>query len=165
MAEWGVWDIIGLLGAIIPTLAVVIYLFPRRAMHNFYIDSKRESGNHPYSKIVRIEMRNHTNEPLYVVSEGFVFGSVIRASPHAAKHAVHQIYEVKFQGLKPNSLTEVDMLLRPREIASTWIPVDESQDDKDIDAAVRNRTVGTLRLKCQRLSGRRHAAIQLRIPV
>jgi hypothetical protein len=165
MAEWGLWDILGLLGAIIPTLAVVVYLFPRRAMRNFYIDSKRESANVPYSKVIRIEMRNHTNEPLYVVSEGFVFGSVIRASPEAAKHAVKQVYEIKFQGGEPDSLTEIDALLRPRETASTWVPVDPSQDDEDIDAAIRNRAVGTLRLKCQRLSGRRHASIQLRIPV
>jgi hypothetical protein len=102
---------------------------------------------------------------LYLVSEGFVFGSLIRASPHAAKHAVDRIYEVKFQGKESSSLTEVDMLLRPRESAWTWIPIDTSQEDNDIDAAIRNRAVGTLRLKCQRLTGKRHGAIQLRIPI
>jgi len=45
MAEWGIWDIIGFIGAVVPALAVLFYLFPRKAIKNFYIDAHRDAAN------------------------------------------------------------------------------------------------------------------------
>ena len=68
MAIWGVWDIIGLIVALIPSALVIIYLFPRKAIENFYIDTKISSVNPAYPKVVALELRNHTNDPIYVIS-------------------------------------------------------------------------------------------------
>ena len=112
MAEWGVWDVFQTLITIIGAIVVLFYLFPRRSIENFYIDATRSEANPPYTKVIRIEMRNLTNEPLYVLSRGFRFGDIIHASPHAAiDHATHTC-EVKFPGPQPDSLTEIDTLVR-----------------------------------------------------
>jgi len=165
MADWGIWDITGLLLLMVPIIFVLCYLFPRKAIKNFYIDTRRGSINAGYPKVVRLILRNLTNEPIYVLSEGFKFKSTISASPNAAKNAATNVCEVKFEGRQHYSLTEIDTLVRPSQEVCTWVPVDPSHSDEEIDAAIQTRNVGVLRLRCKRLSGRRDAAIRMRIPV
>jgi hypothetical protein len=165
MAEWGVWNVFQTLITIIGAIVVLFYLFPRRSIENFYIDTTRSEANPPYTKVIRIEMRNLTNEPLYVLSRGFRFGDVIHASPHAAIDHATQTCEVKFPGPQPDNLTEIDTLVRHGQPVSTWVPVDPDHADDVIDAALQNRTVGVLRLTCRRQSGRTSSVRLLNIPV
>ncbi|MFH1999244.1 MAG: hypothetical protein ABIK28_06165 [Planctomycetota bacterium] len=165
MATWGIWDIIGLIAALIPIIMVIRYIFPRKAVTNLYIDTKRDSINQGYPKVVRITFRNHTNEPLYVLSEGFTFGSAIRRSPNAARNAATSVCEVKFEGRQHGLLSEIDTLVRPGQEVSTWVPVDPQHSDQEVDSAIENHSVGTLRLKCQKVTGRREAPIRMKIPV
>lgn len=65
MANWGIWDIVGLIVALIPSVLVITYLFPRETIGNFYIDTKIASVNPTYPKVVAVELRNHTNNPTY----------------------------------------------------------------------------------------------------
>ena len=115
MAEWGVWDVFQTLITIVGGIVVFFYLFPRRSIENFYIDATR-AANPPYPKVIRIEMRNLTNEPLYVLSRGFRFGDVIHASPLAAIDHATQTCEVKFPGPQPDNLTEIDTLVRHEDV-------------------------------------------------
>jgi hypothetical protein len=85
MAEWGIWGILGLLVAWIPSVLVFIYFFPRKAINDFYIDTKIASGNETYSRVVSVELRNNTNETLYILSEGVVFGDAVLPSPLALR--------------------------------------------------------------------------------
>jgi len=57
------------------------------------------------------------------------------------------------------------MLLWPGQEVSTWVPVDPAHSDQEIDSAIENRSVGTLRLKCQKVTGRREAPMRMKIPV
>jgi hypothetical protein len=164
MADWGIWDVIQTALAIGGGFAILFYLFPRRSIENFYIDATRGAGDPPYAKVIRIEMRNLTNEPLYVLSRGFRFGESIRASPLAAIDHYTQTCEVKFPGPQPGDLTEIDTLVRHGQPVSTWVPVDPNHADDIIDEALQNRRVGTLRLTCRRQSGRA-SAVLLNIPV
>jgi hypothetical protein len=165
MADWGIWEIIGLLSTLIPTSLVLFYLFPRKSIENLYIHVERSAANPPYTKVVRIELRNLTNEPLYVLSQGFRFGNVIHASPHAVMDHATQTCEVKFPGPQPDSLTEIDTLVRHGQPVSTWVPVDPNHADADIDAAIQGRSLGILRLQCLRPSDRRRPLVRLRIHV
>lgn len=166
MAEWGVWDIIGLFVALVPAVLVFIYLFPRKAIDNLYIDTKIGSvPNTVYSKIILVELRNHTNEPIYILSLGFSFGSAIYPSPHGAKNAATGVYEIKFEGRENGRLSEIDTLIRPNQVVITWIPVDPNQSDESLSKALSNRTVGYLRLKMQKISSRPHPFTTLKIPV
>jgi hypothetical protein len=164
MAEYGLWDIIQTVAWIIGLFVALWYLLPRRSIENFYISAKRGAANPPYDKVIHIEMRNLTNEPLYVLSRGFRFGDIIHASPFAARDHYSQTCEVKFPGPQPLNLTEIDTLVRHGQPVSTWVPVDPNHADDVIDQALLNRKVGTLRLTCRRQSGR-GSAVFLNIPV
>lgn len=166
MAEWGVWDIIGLFVALVPAVLVFVYLFPRKAIDNLYIDTKIASvPNTVYSKVIVVELRNHTNEPIYVLSQGFTFGSNIRPSPHGAKNAATSVYEIKFEGREKERLSDIDTLIRPNQIVTTWIPVDPGQSDESLSEALSKRSVGVLRLKMQKISSRPHPFTTLKVPV
>jgi hypothetical protein len=112
-----------------------------------------------------IKTRSHTNEPIYLLSEGFHFGNKLRASPSAAQNVSTRNYEIKFSGQASGVLAEIDVLVRPRDIVKTFIPVDPSHTDAEIEDAIRDQSVGTLRLKCGRISRRSHALIPLRVRV
>ena len=165
MAHWGIWDILSLILTFVPSLLILIYLFPRKRIDNLYIDTKIRCINQTYSKVISVELRNHTNEPLYILSQGFVFGSSIRPSPHGAKDAATGVYEIKFMGRESNILSEIDTIVRPNQIVTTWIPVDPEHTDKSINEALQNHSVGNLRLKIQKISNRPHPMTKLKIPV
>jgi hypothetical protein len=166
MAEWGVWDIIGLFVALVPAVLVLIYLFPRKAVDNLYIDTKIGSvPNTVYSRVIVVELRNHTNEPLYILSQGFSFGSTVRPSPHGVKNASTDVYEIKFEGRENGRLSEIDTLIRPNQVITTWIPVDPNQSDDSLSEALNKRRIGHLRLKMQKISSRPHPFTTLKIPV
>ncbi len=165
MAQWGVWDIVAILLSLTPTILVLIYILPRKAVDNLYIDTKLDSVNQTYSKVIRVELRNHTNELLYILSQGFVFGPYIRPSPHGAKDAATGVFEIKFEGRKPGVLSEIDTLLRPNQVVTTWIPVDPKQSDESLTEALRNRYVGHLRFKLHKISDRPHPFKKLKVPV
>jgi len=165
MANWGIWDILGLIVALVPSVLVLIYLFPRKKIDSFYIDTKIASVNQTYPKVVSVEIRNHTNDPVYIFSQGFVFGDKIQPSPHGAKNAATDVYEIKFEGRQTGILSEIDALVRPNQVISTWIPVEPSVSDQSLSDALSNRSVGTLRLKCQLISSRPYRFIKLKIPV
>jgi hypothetical protein len=63
MARWGVWDILGLLVALVPSVLVLVYLFPRKAIQNFYIDTKIAShpDNQTYPKVMAVAHENAQN--------------------------------------------------------------------------------------------------------
>jgi len=165
MATWGIWDIISLAIALIPSLLVIVYIFPRKRIDNLYIDTCVKSVNTTYPKVVSIALRNHTNEPLYILSQGFTFGNAVHPSPYGAKDASTGVYEIKFEGRQQGSLTEIDTLVRPNQIVTTWIPIDPNQSNQVVSDALRNRAVGTLRLRCQSVSQRPHPFTVLKIPL
>lgn len=165
MAHWGIWDIIGIAIALIPSVLVLVYLFPRRSIENFNIDTKLASVNEVYRRVIAVELRNHTNDPIYVLSLGFTFGAVVRPSPHGKKDAATGIYEIKFQGRIDGQLSEIDTLVRPNQVVTTWIPIADDQIDQALEKALQERKVGILRLKTQRISSRPHPFATLKIPV
>ncbi len=165
MAQWDIWGIIGILITAIPSVFLIAYLFPRRRIKNFYIDTKRGVANQSYPKVVFARLTNHTNQPLYIISEGFEFGSSVRPSPNGAKDATTGVYEIKFEGRVDNILSEIDTLIRPNQIINTWIPVDPSHSDREIDEALDKREIGVLRLKCLKLTDKRQAFISLKLRI
>ena len=165
MAHWGIWDMIGIAIALIPSILVLVYLFPRRGIENFNIDTKLATVNDVYRRVIGVELRNHTNDPIYVLSLGFTFGDAVRPSPHGKKDAATGTYEIKFQGRVEGQLSEIDTLVRPNQVVTTWIPVADDQTDEDLKRALSNRKVGVLRLRTQRIASRPHPFSTLKIPI
>lgn len=165
MADWGLWDIIGLFITLFPVIFLVIYLFPRKQIKNLYIDTKLWSANPPYNKIILIELRNHTNTPIYLLSEGFKFGSRIRPSPSGAKDVNTGTYEIKFGGRVENELTEIDTIIRPNQTISTWVPIEDSEPSDKIEEAIASKSIGILTLKALRIQTGRDNFVLLKIKV
>jgi len=165
MAKWGIWDIAGLLIALVPAALLFYCLFPRKSIANLYIDTRIESANATYKKVIEVELRNHTNEVIYVLSQGFTFGSSVRPSPHGAKNAATSVYEIKFEGRNKGILSEIDTIIRPNQIIKTWIPVDPNQENEVLSESLEKKDVGTLRLKVQNISSRPHRFTALRLKV
>jgi len=164
MVEWGVWDIISFCFTLVPLALIVFYLFPRNSVTNFYVHS-RLALHDQFSKVVAVQLTNHTNAPLYVLSEGFKFGSAIRPFPDAAKDSATDVYEVKFAGRQPGVLSEIDVLVRPNEAVATWIPVHPDEPPESIQKSLDQHQVGHLRLKVQRVSTRPHPFTRLTIKI
>lgn len=165
MATWAIWDIVGLVITLFPVIFLIIYLFPRKQIKNLYIDTKLSSANPPYNKVILIELRNHTNTPIYLLSEGFKFGSQIKPSPFGAKDVNTGTYEIKFEGRKEGSLTEIDTLIRPNQTISTWVPLDNTESDQDIEVAIKSKSIGILALKALRIQTGRDNFVLLKIKV
>jgi hypothetical protein len=164
MVEWGVWDIISFCFTLVPLVLIIIYLFPRKAVTNFYIDTQVASHQH-FSNVIAVQLTNHTNAPLYVLSEGFKFGSTIRPSHHAAKDAATAVYEIKFEGRQCGVLSDIDTLVRPNEKVVTWIPVHPDEPPESIQKSLDQRQVGRLFLKVQQISTRPHPFTRLTIKI
>jgi hypothetical protein len=164
MAEYGVWEIISLIVALFPSILVLIYLFPRKSVKNLYVDNVTvEAPTEQFPKHVDIRLRNHTNTPLYVLSEGFKFGKAIRPFPGGAKDVATGLYEVKFEGRQRGILSEIDVLVRPNETVWTYMPVDPDHSKESIDEALRKRQLGTLNLKVKKISTRPHPFTSFKI--
>jgi hypothetical protein len=149
--------------ALIPSVFVVRYFWPRKSLKNLYVDAAVGHVNESFPIVVSITLNNHTNAPLYVLSEGFKFGSAIRGSPIAAKDAATEVLEIKFEGRETGSLSDIDTLIRPNQKVASWIPVDPEHSEESIKDALRERRVGVLRLRVQMVSTRPHPFMPLKI--
>jgi len=165
MAQWGIWDIIGLMIIVIPSIFLTAYLFPKRSIKNFYIDTEQGVVNQRYPKVAVVKMTNHTNQPIYIISEGFDFRSSIKPSPYGAKDATTGIYEIKFEGREKGVLSEIDTLIRPGQIISTWIPLNSNHSEEEINKALKEKKIGVLKLKCLRITDKRQTFVTLKLKI
>jgi hypothetical protein len=164
MVEWGVWDITSFCFTLVPLALIIIYLFPRKGVTNFYIDAQVTS-HEQFSRVIAVRLTNHTNTPLYVLSEGFKFGSTIRPSPHAAKDAATARYEIKFEGRQRGVLSDIDVLVRPNEAVSTLIPLHPDERPESVQKSIDQHQVGYLFLRVQQISTRPHPFTRLTIKI
>jgi hypothetical protein len=63
-------------------------------------------------------------------------------------------YEVKFLNKTSGYLEEIDVYLKHGESASTWVPVDPTHQDSEIEAALRNGDFGQIEFSCTWVSDR-----------
>lgn len=165
MADWAIWDIIGLILVFIPSIFLLIYLFPRKQIKNLYIDAFPDQINNRYKKVIRIMLTNHTNIPIYLFSEGFTFSGSVTPSPYGAKNHNTEEYEAKFEGRIPNELSEIDTLIRPNQKISTWVPVSNEETNDNICNALKNKNVGFLKLKALKIKNGRDPFVSLTIKI
>lgn len=165
MVDWGIWDILALVISLFPAIWIFIYIFPRRQIKNLYINTSLGSANPPYNKVVRFDITNHTNIPIYICSEGFIFGSKIKPSPSGSKDATTNTYEIKFEGRVTGIFTEIDTLIRPNQTVQTWIPIDNGETDQNINEALNTKSLGKLRLRALKIDKGRDNFVSLNIKI
>ena len=155
MAKWAIWDMIAVAIAILPFFAVVWYLWPKKSMPDVYIDAIAQNGpNEVYPRVIQIKIRNHSNNAVYIQSLGFQFAGTIGPNPEGAKDHNTGLYEVKFEGQTQEQLSDIDTLVRAKQEIQTWIPVDPSITNFDLAKAIKQKEVGSLKLKCMIISSK-----------
>ncbi len=166
MAIWAVWDMISIVLLVFSSISIVWYLWPRKKIKNVYIDVKAITTNDStYKKIIVIEIKNLSNNAVYLESLGFKFDKVILPHPNGAKDHNTNIYEVKFEGRITGELSDIDTLVRAKQKVSTWIPVNDSTDMSVLSKAISNKQVGKLRLKFALISSKPTKLFRINIKV
>lgn len=136
---WGFTNTVVLLGSL--GLAIQLIFFPaKRIPHlNFQLRRERTTGSHPLR--INIEIRNYTGQPC-VIAFPFATLDKLRPDPTASGDSASRQLEVKFGSTNGAPLTQIDFFIRHGETASTWIPLDPTHTDAEVDAALDNGAVG-----------------------
>ena len=147
--EHGIWDLISTVVLFLSALIgfAVIFWSKRRVRNlNFFVRRVRDEDDSSYPLKVYVELRNYTGRSVVLSTPYFMY-SKLRPDANARGDSPSREYEVKFPDMK-GKLTEVEYLLRHRENVSTWVPVDPTHTDKDVDKAIQQRNVGKLHFMC-----------------
>src|SRR6266536_1920889 len=136
-ADHGLWELISTIVIVVSAIIGASYLFwtKRRVRHlNFFVLRVRDQSNYPLK--VYVEIRNYTGKSVVISFPYFVYRAV-RRDPNAHGDSPTGEYEIKFPGQNQQILTEIDYLLRHGENVSTWVPLDPTHTDQEVDEAIR----------------------------
>jgi len=143
----GIWEILNIL-IILPSVVIglILYLYRKNRVRNlnFFIQRERDQSNYPLR--VYIEIRNYTGVSVVISSPYFKYKE-IRPDPNARGDIPSHEYEIKFPD-RNNNLSEVEFFLRHKEHVSTWIPVDPTHTDAEIEQAIIGKTTGSIFCIC-----------------
>ncbi|HTN75399.1 MAG TPA: hypothetical protein VL096_09135 [Pirellulaceae bacterium] len=146
LTELGAWDLISITMALVGVIGVSLWLFvPRRRVPGLNVRvSVERAGDVRFPHRLRLEIRNFSGSPVLIRRAGFNFAG-LRPDPQCAMHSETQECEVKFPGRVPMELCEPDCYLRQGALVLTWIAVDPTHTDVEVQEALRTRRVGILR--------------------
>ena len=113
---------------------------------NFYV-SKYRDDKATYPLKIRMEIRNSTGRNVVLTSRHFRFKS-LRPDKEARGDIPSGRFEVKFPDITKTRLDEFEYLLRNKEAVRTWIPIDPSHSDEEVDNAINSNNVGEFLFIC-----------------
>ncbi len=147
--EIGLWEILSCLFVLFGAITAWWYFFFRkRYIHRLNVHtnkSRREGIN--YTSLINIEFRNFTGKSVVICNPYFKYKDLKRdRAGHRDSYSDRT--EVKFLGMESKSLTEVDIFLRHKDRTETWVPVDPSHADEEIQLALDKKRVGVLYFDC-----------------
>jgi Adenylate and Guanylate cyclase catalytic domain len=91
-----------------------------------------------YPLKVYVEIRNYTGSAVVLFADYYVYKGALRPDPNARGDKPSGKYEFKFPD--PNGmLQEVEYLLRHRDSVSSWVPIDPTHTDAEVDAALKQK--------------------------
>ena len=142
------WDMLNFFWVVLVSVVGAIYIgwAKRRVPHlNFYIQQTRDNGPYPFK--IHIEIRNYTGQSVVFTRPYFLLRA-LRPDPEGRRDFSSNEMEVKFPEPTMCRLEEVEYLLRHKENVSTWVPIDPSHSDAEVEEAIRRRCVGTFFCIC-----------------
>jgi hypothetical protein len=130
---------------------VSLWIFvPRRRVPglNVYVTSERTPADRAtgerFPLRLKMEIRNFSGAPVLIRRAAFTFQS-LRPHPQCHMHSETKECEVKFPGRIPNELCEPDCYLRQGGCVMTWIGLDTTHTDQEIQEALQANRIGVLR--------------------
>lgn len=109
----------------------------------------RHGDNYPLKLMIHI--RNRTGIDVVLTSHYFKIGSTVRPHPNASGSPARGEFEVKFPDTQGH-LSLFKYLLPAGDSVSTWMPIDPSHTNDELQAAISNASCGTWRYECQWLT-------------
>jgi hypothetical protein len=98
---------------------------------------------HGFAKILHIEIRNLDESPV-VVSSSYFVPDKIKMHPNAHRDSITRQYEIKYRLSEFDVHSQVTVLLRHRDIVTSYVPISTSQSEESLDQLSRSRQIGTL---------------------
>jgi hypothetical protein len=134
----------------------------RIANLNFFVSSQRDASAYPLK--VLVEIRNYTGSAVVIFAKHYVYKGGLRRDPNARGDTATGEHELKFPERTGVILQEVEYLLRHRESVCTWVPIDPTHTDQEVDAALKHKNVAELHLTCTWLR-EKPTVDKLRVPI
>jgi len=118
-----------------------VLFFPKKRVRHLNFSTRVRAVEGPYPLRIDLEVRNLTGRSIVISNAWFEFGK-LRPDPKAHGDSPSGEYEVKFPGVDPQFLTEVEYLIRNKESMQTFIPLDPAQGVAAAEAALASHKVG-----------------------
>ena len=145
--DYGLWDSIAtavLLASFL--IGVKLVFFPKKRIPhlNIHFEKVRDTTNYPLK--ICVQIRNYTGRSC-VIAFPLVELNGLRADPKARANSSTGEYELKFSW-GGSYLTEIEVFLKHRESTDTWIPIDPTHTDEEVDVALSKGKVGRIKCTC-----------------
>jgi hypothetical protein len=148
--KYGLWDIISVIVLLTSFIIAIRYIYlPRFKINNlnFFVKPIRTPGNFPLR--IYFEIRNYTNTNV-VLSTAYFTSKTLRPDPNARGDTPKKKYEMKFGEHK----IDPDCLIKHGTNESTWVPIDQSHTDDEINKLIDKCMTGRFHCKCTILGNR-----------
>lgn len=170
LSEYGVWDILTLASAL--SISYFLGIWQRRRVPGLsvYLTYTMGTGHPLYPNTLNIYVRNLRHAPILIFEPNFRFSKILKPGQLAHGNSATGDFEVKFRVLggdgKPReSKSHVMEMLRHREEAFAYIPIDESLDQLRFSQLSRRGSLGRLYLQVVPFGSRRPRVVSMVIPI
>src|ERR1700712_1740771 len=151
LAEHGVWDVITAAAAVVSALA--LRGRTRKPLREVTIQVTHSFGNDNsmFPNTLGFEVRNPRDAPVLVTRPSFLFSKHLLPGSGALVNTVSGEAELRFRTLLSDStsasqLSHETAMLRHREGAFAFVPVQDSLTEEALLSLARSRPLGTLQL-------------------
>jgi hypothetical protein len=170
LAEHGVWDAITAAAAV--AIAVLLKGRSRKPLREVTVHVTHSFGNDNglFPNTLGFELRNPLDAPVILTRPSFRFAKHIPAGSAAHADTVSGEVEMKFRlllsdGTSASQLSHPTAMLRHREGAFTFVPVDDSLSEEGFLKLAHNRPIGTLLLDVVLLGESPPRSLSLKLPI
>ena len=151
MAEHGIWDLVTATAVVV--IATALRYRSRRPNREVSIQVTHSFGNDhgAFPNTLGFELRNLLDAPIIITRPSFRFSKYLVAGSGAHVDSVSGDVEMKFRILMPDGqsasqLSHVTAMLRHREGAFAFVPVQDSLSEDAFLKIAGSRRIGTLEL-------------------
>lgn len=144
----GFWELLNFILVISGIIAGSIYFSRRQRipMFNIFTHHSTRAGSN-YTSLINIEFRNYVGCSLVVCNPYFKYKD-LRPDSAARRDSLSGETEVKFQGKNGGGLTEIEVFIPHKENVATWVPIDPTHTQGEINTALDKKRVGILYFTC-----------------
>ena len=170
LAEYGVWDILTLVSAV--SISVLLGLWYRRRIPGLsvHLTYSIGTGHHLYPNTLNFEVRNLRDSPLLILNPNFRFSRRLAPGQNAHGNSATGDFEVKFRvlssdGRPADQRSQVTEMLRHRQSAFAYIPIDESLDEAKFVQILKAGSTGKLYLHIVLIGTGKPRVVSMVIPM